>query len=68
MLIHAGTSGALDDFPTAKIGQFEKVFLNYMTDTHPEVGKEIRDTKALSDAAKAKLEKGIATVKGQLKG
>jgi F-type H+-transporting ATPase subunit alpha len=68
MLIHAGTSGALDDFPTNKIGAFEKTFLNYMTDTHPEVGKEIVDTKALSDAAKAKLDKAIATVKAQLKG
>ena len=68
MLIHAGTSGALDDFPTAKIGAFEKAFLNYMSDTHPEVGKEIVDTKALSDGAKAKLDKAIATVKAQLKG
>jgi F-type H+-transporting ATPase subunit alpha len=67
MLIHAGTSGQLDDFPTAKVGQFEKALLNYMTDTHPEVGKEIRETKALSDASKAKLDKAIATVKAQLK-
>jgi hypothetical protein len=39
-----------------------------MSDTHPEVGKEIVDTKALSDGAKAKLDKAIATVKAQLKG
>ena len=68
MLIHAGTSGALDDFPTAKIGAFEKALFVYMSDTHPEVGKEIVDSKALSDGAKAKLDKGIAAVKAQLKG
>ncbi|MCK6446358.1 MAG: F0F1 ATP synthase subunit alpha [Planctomycetes bacterium] len=65
MVIYAGTSGALDDFPTKKLGEFEKAYLSYVADTCPEVGKEILDTKNLSDAGKAKLDAAIAAVKKQ---
>ena len=68
LVIYAGTSGSLDDFPTKRLGEFEKTFLNYMSDRHPEVAKEILDTKALSDAAKSKVDAAIATVKKQLAG
>ncbi len=68
MLIHAGTSGALDDFPTKRLGEFEKTFLAHMADNHPEVGKEIVTTKALSDAGKKTLDAAIATVKKRITG
>ncbi len=68
MLIHAGTSGALDDFPTKRLDEFERVFLAHMADSVPEVGKEILETKALSDAGKKKLDAAIATVKKRITG
>ncbi|MFO1011018.1 MAG: F0F1 ATP synthase subunit alpha [Planctomycetota bacterium] len=65
-IIYAGTSGGLDDFPAKKVVEFEKAFLAYMKDRHPEVGEEIRTTKKLSDKSKATLASAIATVKAQL--
>ncbi|MCC6405610.1 MAG: F0F1 ATP synthase subunit alpha [Planctomycetes bacterium] len=65
MIIYAGTSGSLDDFPTKKLAEFEKAFLSYVADTHPEVGAGILETKNVSDAAKATLDKAIAAVKKQ---
>jgi F-type H+-transporting ATPase subunit alpha len=68
LLIHAGTSGALDDFPTRRLGEFEKSFLDFMGDNHPEVAQEILATRAFSDAAKATTDRAIAAVKRQLSG
>ncbi len=68
MLIHAGTSGALDDFPTKRLDEFERSFLAHMADNHPEVGKEIVTTKALSDAGRKTLDAAIATVKKRITG
>jgi F-type H+-transporting ATPase subunit alpha len=66
MIIHAGTSGGLDDFPTRRVQEFEKAFLRTMKDSFPEVATEIRTTKSVSDKAKAALDKAIAAVKAEL--
>ena len=65
MIIHAGTSGGLDDVPVAKVQDFEKAYLQYMQDSHPEVGAGILESGKLSDEAKAIMEKAIAAVKPQ---
>ena len=66
MIIYAGTSGGLDDFPTERVQEFEETFLAYMADTHPEVAQGILETKTVSDEAKSVLDKAIAAVKQQL--
>jgi F-type H+-transporting ATPase subunit alpha len=67
MIIYAGTSGALDDLPVAKIAAFEKAFLDFMGDTHPGVAEQIAAAKKdIPDDAKAVLDQAIATVKDQL--
>jgi F-type H+-transporting ATPase subunit alpha len=66
MIIHAGTSGGLDDFPTKRVQEFEKAFLRHMADAQPGVAEEIRTTKALSDKGRAALDEAIRTVKAQL--
>jgi F-type H+-transporting ATPase subunit alpha len=66
LIIYAGTSGGLDDFPTRLVTEFEKAFLRHMRDTHPEVAEGIRTTKTLSDEAKKVLDQAIATVKADL--
>ena len=65
MIIHAGTSGGLDDVPVGKVQDFEKAFLQHMQDSHPEVGAGILESGKLSDEAKAIIEKTIAAVKPQ---
>ncbi|MDF1800998.1 MAG: F0F1 ATP synthase subunit alpha, partial [Planctomycetota bacterium] len=66
MVLHAGTSGALDDLPTVKVLDFERELIAYMADVHPEVGEVMRNTKQLSDEHKATLDAAIAKVKGQV--
>ena len=39
----ATTSGALDDFPTKRVQEFEGAFRAAMRETHPEVGREIAE-------------------------
>jgi F-type H+-transporting ATPase subunit alpha len=56
MIIYAGTSGALDKLPAKRVAEFEKLFIELVHDTLPEVPKEIVTTKKLSDEAKAKLD------------
>jgi F-type H+/Na+-transporting ATPase subunit alpha len=68
MILYAGTSGALDDFPTKRVQEFEAAFLSHVSDTLPQIGREILETKNVSDAAKKVLDQAIATVKKQLLG
>ena len=63
MMIYATTSGGIDDVAAKKVGEFEKAFLQYMADTHPEIGKAILDTGKATDEAKAVLDEAVATVK-----
>jgi len=66
MLIHAGTSGGLDDFPPKLVQEFEKAFVEGARDGLPDVAKELLTAKALSDGAKAKLDALIKTTKAQV--
>ncbi len=66
MLIHAGTSGGLDDFPPKLVPEFEKAFVESARDDLPEVAKELLTAKALSDGAKARLDALIKTIKAQV--
>jgi len=67
MIIYAGTSGGLDDLPTDQVATFEREFLAYVKDTHPEVSDQIRSAKkAIPDETKAVLDEAIQAVKTQL--
>jgi len=67
MLVFAGTSGALDDLPVAKVAEFERAFLELMTDAHPEVADAIRGAqKDIPDEAKDTLRSAIAVAKKQV--
>ncbi len=67
MLIYAGTSGALDDVPINKVPEFQKLYLEMVVDSNPEVSQQIREAKkGIPDETKAVLDKAIAAVKAQL--
>jgi F-type H+-transporting ATPase subunit alpha len=64
MMIYAGTSGGLDDLPANKVGDFEKAFIEYVNDKHPEVAEAILGAaKDIPDETKAVLDQAIAAVK-----
>ena len=56
-VIHAGTSGALDDLPVEQCREFEKGLYDYIETMNPGVLKAIAEKKVLDDALKADLSK-----------
>ena len=67
MLMYAGGAGLLDDIPVADVAKFEKAFLDYVADSHPELAGEVMSAKKdLPDEAKRLIGEAAAAVKGQL--
>jgi len=66
LVIYAGTSGGLDDVPTRSVPDFEKAYLRFMRDNHPDVGAGIAKSKQVSDEAKKVLDGAIASVKAEI--
>ena len=62
-MIHAGTSGALDDLPVEQCREFEKGLYDYIETMNPGVLKAIAEKKILDDALKADLSKVIGEYK-----
>jgi len=61
--IWAGTSGALDDVPTADITKFEKEFLEYVGRQHKGIYDEILNGGKVEGDLQASLESAIADFK-----
>ncbi|MBL4769836.1 MAG: F0F1 ATP synthase subunit alpha [Planctomycetes bacterium] len=66
MMIHSGTSGALDDLPLNKIAEFEVLLREHMS-TMPEVAEAIATSKkGIPAEALEALNKAIELIKSQL--
>ena len=67
MIIYAGTSGLLDDLPVPKVAEFERLYIEYMRDKHPDAGQKIRASKKeVPDDVKAQLQAAAKAIKAQL--
>ena len=66
MMIYVGSEGLVDDVPTKRIVEFEANFVQYMSDSKPEVAEGIVSTKKLSDEGKAVLAEAVKTIKAQM--
>ncbi|QKR99078.1 F0F1 ATP synthase subunit alpha [Sphingomonas sp. CL5.1] len=53
--IFSGTNGYLDDIAVQDVVRYEAALLAYMRDQHADVLTEIRDTRDLGDATKARV-------------
>lgn len=53
----------LMDIPVNKIDLFEKEFLNYIDNNHPEIVEDIKSTKDLTDANMAKISSAVEEFK-----
>ncbi len=58
-ILYAGVNGFLDHLPVESILEFEKEYLHYMQNDHPEILEEIREKKALSDELIERMNKVI---------
>ena len=65
MVIYAGTSGQLDDLPTAQVKAFEKGLLEFLQKSHPGIGEKIRQTKKFEADVEEQLKKAIIEFKAQ---
>ncbi len=54
------TDGVFDKIPTRQVKQYQKDILDFMALKHPEIGKEIEQTKALSDELRQKIKDAAA--------
>jgi len=54
--IFAGTRGFLDEFPVNQVRQFEEEMLKYMEANKPEIFREIREKKMISEELEQKLQ------------
>ena len=54
------TDGVFDKIPTRQVKQYQKDILDFMDLKHPEIGKEIERTKALSDELRQKIKDAAA--------
>jgi F-type H+/Na+-transporting ATPase subunit alpha len=59
-VIFAATRGHLTEIPTHRIGEWAHAFVGFLHDKHPEIGKDIVESKALSEENQKKLEAAIA--------
>jgi F-type H+-transporting ATPase subunit alpha len=58
-ILYAATKGKLDDIPTPKVKDFETGFYRFLETEHPNVLKEIGDTKNLTDELSLELDTAI---------
>jgi F-type H+-transporting ATPase subunit alpha len=63
VIIWAATNGYADDLPVAQARRFETELMAFLDVNAPEVLRGIRDTKTLSDDAKAQLKAQMAAFK-----
>jgi F-type H+-transporting ATPase subunit alpha len=61
--IWAATNGFVDDIPVAKVRAFESEMLAYLDVNAPELLRGIKESKTLSDDAKAQLKTQVAAFK-----
>jgi F-type H+-transporting ATPase subunit alpha len=59
MIIYATINKYLADVPVTEVGRFEKEFLDFMDNQHPEVGKAIIAEQKLTDEIEANLKAAL---------
>jgi F-type H+-transporting ATPase subunit alpha len=63
VVIYAGTNGFADDVPVEKMRQWENDLKKYMDASHPEIGKDIAEKKAISPETEKKLREALTAFK-----
>jgi F-type H+-transporting ATPase subunit alpha len=59
IVIFAGTNGFADGVPLEKMAQWQAEMLRYMETSHPEIGRNIIEKKAITDENREKLVKAL---------
>ena len=62
-ILYAGVNGHLDDVELAKVRAFEEAFHNYVQGNHPELLKQIGETKELAPELEERLKAAVQQFK-----
>src|ERR1700742_5172431 len=65
LIIYAGTTGALDKYPTTKLKEYETQLNAFIDRKHPQILSDIVTKKTLDDALKGQLQAVIREAKQQ---
>jgi F-type H+/Na+-transporting ATPase subunit alpha len=68
IVILAGTSGYADQVPLEKMAQWQADLLRFMSSSHPDIGKEIVEKKALSDDLRSRMATAFETFSSTWRG
>ena len=60
-IIYCGTNGLLQRLPVDKVGEFEKLYLNYLENEHADVLQNLKDGN-INDDITGKLENACDTI------
>ena len=64
LLIYAATNGYVDDYPEEALARYEEELYQFVGSRHPEIYKELREKKAITDEIEEKLNKVLEEFKG----
>jgi len=67
LIIFAGTNGFVDDYPMEALRKYETDLYSFMDSKHPEIMKEIREKKEMSDDLRKRLTSALEEFKGQFR-
>jgi F-type H+-transporting ATPase subunit alpha len=65
LVIHAGTTGQLDDMPVDAVLPFEEALYTFAENRHPGIFRELADKKELNDALRRQMDTCIAECKAE---
>ena len=63
VILFAMNSGAMEDLPLERAGEFEDGLLRHVSSSHPDILESIRDTRDITDETEGKLNQVIADYK-----
>jgi F-type H+-transporting ATPase subunit alpha len=58
-ILHAATTGKLDDIPTPRVREFESQFYRFLETENPDILKELAENKGLSDELAKSLDEAV---------
>jgi len=65
LIIHAGTSGHLDDLPAEALGAFEQALYKFAETRHPGIFRDLTEKKEITDALRAQMDQCIQECKAE---
>ena len=65
LIIHAGTTGLLDDMPVEALGAFEAALTRFAELRHPDIFKELADKKEISDDLRRRMDACVQECKAE---